>query len=234
MSEKDLSHIFQNEPTNPVTVMYPDFLVAVPYKDPKTGKEKGNPRFGGLVLVDAEDIKPFKEAARAAAMKKHKTTKDVSWPFKDGDKMAEKRERKGKKGDIYKGKVVFSVKAYPPDEENASGFDPEENIFVVKKGQLLNAQPKDMYSGMKGCIIVAFAGNFRSVEEEDEDGDKQTVEKPNVSAYLRGFVKTEDGTRIGGGSSRQAFSGVVGHVTDENPEEGMSEDYDDSEDEMVS
>lgn len=229
MTDENTAHIHQTPQGQEVIVLWPKLLTPEAFKD-KNGVEKGNPRYSAELLIDADNSAPFKAAAKAAAMKKHGTTSGVTWPFKSGEKRADQRAAQNKDGEMYCGKVILPVKAFPPDDKNPSGFNPKDNVLVLDHGVLRDAEPRDLYSGMGGLVVVAFAGNFQTVQERDPDtGEVENKKIPNVSCYLRSYVKTGEGKRIGGNTGRQAFAGVVGQVSDENPEEGM----DSSDDEMM-
>lgn len=202
--EKNLDHIYQTPGTEPVLVLFEQLLEPKPFKDPKTEKEKGDPYYQITVLIDADKVEPFKKAAAVAAKKKFgdKSFSEIVFPFKDGDKIAAEREAAGKPAEVYRGRVLLRAKAFP------DRFDPVHNVLKVEKGMLVAASQSDLYGGMFGLVEIAFAGN-------DNGGSDR------ISAYLRGFVKTKDGERIGGPpTAKETFAHVVGSVTDEDPTEG--------------
>lgn len=120
----------------------------------------------------------------------------IKW-FVDGDKLAKKREEKGKSGDAYKGKVVFRGHTiYNADgTKNAPGgikvYDAAvERIAPVNAGEI--------YRGCFGVVGVTLNAYI----------DSKTDEKC-ISYYLVGFQKTRDGERLtGGGDDSDLFKAV--------------------------
>lgn len=77
---------------------------------------------------------------------------DLKSPFLDGDKMASKRERKGKPGDAYKGKIVIRAKTIY-DREGS----PETNNGVMTYDEEVNEVKKVGGEGVfyNGCEVTA-------------------------------------------------------------------------------
>ncbi|MEE9598187.1 MAG: ssDNA-binding protein [Acidiferrobacterales bacterium] len=107
-------------------------------------------------------------------------------PLLDGDKMAARREKKGKPGDAYKGKLVIRAHTF----FNLDGNDAPGGIQVWDentKAITIMSQAK-IYSGMYGVAGVTI-GDYMG---KDQDGD----EVPSLMFYLGGFKKTGDGERL--------------------------------------
>lgn len=104
----------------------------------------------------------------------------------DGDKLAAKREKSGKKGDAYKGKwVVRANTIYNLNGQDAPGgvqvWDADlEPITPANQGQIY-----------PGCI-VQMAASIGTYEKETEDGGT----RPALKFYLQGIQKTGDGERL--------------------------------------
>lgn len=186
-----------------VRILWPDTLLeAKPYTN-ENGKEVGEPRHSCLLLLTPEQKKLLEPFAIAAARKKwpDRALNELKFPFKSGDKIAAKREDKGKDGDLYADKVVLTPKAYP------DRFSPADNVAVLKNGLICRAEKSDLYSGMVGHAKIAFAA-YKGQRDEDKDG---------VTVYLRSIVKTGEGERVGGSTAFSDFSGIAGRETDEDP-----------------
>lgn len=167
-------------------------------------REKGEPRFSCTAILTKEQKKLLEPYAIAAARKKFGedvNLKDIRFPFRSGDKIAEKRREKNKDGDLYEDMIVINPKAY------ADRFDPGTNVAVLKDGIIAKATAEDLYSGMYGHMKIAFAG-YKGQREDDKDG---------VTIYLRSIIKTKEGERIGGSSAASDFSMVAGRESDEDP-----------------
>ena len=107
---------------------------------------------------------------------------DFICPLLSGDKMAKKREKKGKDGDAYKGKLVLRAKTnFNFDGADAAGgiqvYDEEVELIEI-------GGSKAIYSGCYGKMAVEFK------TYEDRDGN------PAATAYLTSFQKTADGERL--------------------------------------
>ena len=180
---------------------YVNFLKPVAFK--RNGKETGTPKYGYTGLY-SEDIKAMKDVAIAVARAKwgdDVDLKTVRFPFKNGDKEADRlvnhKETSKRKPEaqvaLLRGKTI--VKA-------SSQFKPDVSEFV--KG---NPEPVEIidankiYSGMLGRAELNFVA--QGIEEDGE-------EKKFVTAYINFFLKTGDGQRIGGRDRKSVFSGVMG------------------------
>jgi len=178
------------------------------FKDEKTGKEKGDPKYSAVVLFKADhpDVAAIKAkmAAVARAMWPDVDLKTISFPLKSGTKDNEKRVAKGKKArDFMEGQVFITGRSkYAP---RLSGIE-NGKITDYEGAALLQAKSK-FYGGVE-CLV-----EFNFVANEVDD-------KRSVTAYLNLVFSTGNGKRIGGGKSgAETFKGYVGQPTTENPTE---------------
>ena len=116
---------------------------------------------------------------------------DVVIPLLDGDKLAKKRERRGKEGDAYKGKIVVRASTiYNGQGEDGPGgiqiFGPDARPIEV-------ARKQEVYQGCYGIAGVTL-GTY-----ETADG------APGAKFYLAAFQKTRDGERLVSASDRSTL-----------------------------
>ena len=137
-----------------------------------------------------DDVAKLEDELAAAAQEKwggsagddYMNDKIIS-PLLDGDKLAARREEKGKPGDAYKGMAVLRAKTiYNKDGLNASGgiqvFGPEtEEIDPINR--------REIYTGCYGKAVVSI-GNY----DDSRSGDHALM------FYLHAFQKTKDGERL--------------------------------------
>lgn len=116
---------------------------------------------------------------------------DLVIPILDGDKLAKKREKRGKEGDAYKGMwVIRSDTAFNKDGQDAPGgiavFDEEaEEIDPARQGEV--------YRGCYGIAAVTI-GSY-----ESNDGANA------LKLYLVAFQKTKDGDKLQGSMDRSSL-----------------------------
>ena len=111
-------------------------------------------------------------------------------PFKSGDKMAKKREDKGKEGDAYRGKTVIRANTiYNKDGQDGPGgiqvYDEEVELID-------GARSSEVYNGCLGQAAVTIAGYMKQVT----DAEGETTEFPALKFYLSAFQKTGDGEKL--------------------------------------
>lgn len=102
---------------------------------------------------------------------------------KDGDKMAEKREREGKQGDAYKGHWVLRAST----QYNAQGADAEGGAKVLDEdaNPVTPMEAGKVYNGCYGRVVVTLGGY-----QEAKTG------YPGIKVYMNGFQKTADGEKL--------------------------------------
>lgn len=113
----------------------------------------------------------------------------------DGDKYADEREQRGKKGDVYRGMMILRASTiFNRNGENADGgiylcdADAKELDFAERS--------KRVYRGCYGMASV-------TVEPYEIKGDR------GLKLYLNGFQFVKDGERLGGDPS-SLFSPMMG------------------------
>jgi hypothetical protein len=193
--------------TVPTPILWTDTLfVAKPFKDDK-GKEKGDPKFGCVVLFkpDHPDVAGVKSAMAAVAKAKWPDVdfKTISFPLKSGAKDNEKRVAKGKKARPFMDGMVFITgrSKYAP---RLSGME-NGKVTDYEGDAVLKAKAK-FYGGVNALVEFNFVAN-------------EVDDKRSVTAYLNLVFTTGKGERIGGRSGAEVFKGYVGKPTTENPTE---------------
>ena len=129
-------------------------------------------------------------------------------PVLSGDKLAARREKKGKVGDAYKGMEVvrISTKFNKYGDEDAGGAavympDAETEITAANKSEL--------YPGMYGVAAIVLKGYEKTVQ--DADGDDERI--PAITLYLQAFQKTKDGDKLSSGSDKSQLFKPVGKAS---------------------
>lgn len=138
---------------------------------------------------------------------------EIILPLLEGDKLARKREQKGKEGDAYKGKIVIRANTlYNKDGVNGPGGIEVYDESVELMGP---ANREGIYNGMYGQMAVTIhtyvderTGNyaakfFLEAFQKDSDGEKLTAPKNNSGL----FDKKKAAGRAKGGSSRRSRKG---------------------------
>ncbi len=147
------------------------------------------PKYKVEIAFDPDDVEgednPVEAALVQCAMEKWGEDIDldsVKFPYIEGDKLAAKRERKGKPGDAYAGKTVLRADTiYNKDGQDGAGgvqvYNEEvEEVSFMEKDQV--------YQGCYGQALV------QPSAYENSDGD------PALKLYLVAFQKTDDGERL--------------------------------------
>jgi hypothetical protein len=212
MSETNTLGIFAS--TKPARLLFPKVDKAEPFK--RNGKEVGDPKFSAGFMLDAdnEDLAAIKAKALSVARAKWPGVdpKTIDWPWKSGDKLADKAKEKGKNGEYQRGKVVLTARSkFRPrlaGLENGALVDYETDAAIAL------AKPK-FYFGAQ----VLYEVNFVAYEATREG------ERNGVNAYLNSVVTLNKGERLAGGpSAAETFKGYVGAATSEDPTTG-SDDF---------
>lgn len=166
------------------------------FKDEKTGKE-GSPRYRCEVAWPKDDpnINACIDDVVAKVREKYGEDtfcsvvedpaaglEEVRTPFIDGDNLAKKREKRGKKGDAYKGQFVIRADtAYNYEGQDADGgitvYDEQvQRIPMLEKGKV--------YNGSMGTVKVSLSFY------EDNEGN------PACKFYLKAWQKTGEGEKL--------------------------------------
>ena len=158
------------------------------YTDPVTSKE-GVPYYKVELTFDEDDLQEFEEKLVEAAVEKWGKNAedeyydgDIVTPLLQGDKLAKKREDKGKEGEAYKGKIVIRAKTI----FNSYGDDAPGGISVYDEdvSEVSAANKSVVYPGCYGKAAVVISTYL------DNRGDKA------LTCYLNAFQKTKDGERL--------------------------------------
>jgi hypothetical protein len=196
--------------TTPVRMVWPALFEAKAYIDQKTQKYKGEPKFQATFLLDpnGSDLAALKAAAKAIAKAHSADFANTLFPFKDGDKLADKVAAKQKNGDYYRGTVVVRTDTKNPPLL-AVFRDGEVSKGAIDLTPALTAQYQGWF--YSGSLVIPVI-NLVWYDAVGDDG------KPGVKAYLNTVVALNKGERIGGGkAASERFKGHVGQAVDENP-----------------
>ncbi len=189
-----------------------------PFIDPKTKKEKGDPKYRATFIIPkSANMDQIKAQLAAAAKAKNPNVPYEKWkkPVKDGNKLIEKAVAKGKsEGSLayYKDCWVIECKSeFKPDLSIARGGKAEP-VPDEAAGQVF-------YSGAQ----VIGELNFVAHEIENSDDEPSRY----ISAYHNFVLKIGEGERFGRKSRDEVFKGVMGGTSAENP---LAGDKDEDED----
>lgn len=186
-----------------------------PFIDPKTKKEKGDPKYRATFIIPkSADVSAIQAQLRAAATARNPNVPYEKWkkPVKDGNKLIEKAVARGKsEGSLayYKDCWVIECK---------SEFKPD--LSIARQGK---AEPvEDAAAGQvfySGAEVIAEL-NFVAHEIENSDDEPSRY----ISAYHNFILKVGEGERFGRKSRDEVFKGVMGGVSKENPLEDEGDD----------
>lgn len=170
---------------------------------------KSNPHFEvqAGIRLDHPELEALKTEMKRVAKEQFGTLEGVSFPLKDGTKMAEKAKGKGKNRERCRGQVIFkasSAAEYPPSlayVTGGKGVDVADDMRAQSAGKFYPGVDIGMEVTLK-----AYPGNDSNI--------------PNsVVAYLSNVVALGTGENLGGGASSR-HSGLIrnlGVVSDDNP-----------------
>ena len=128
---------------------------------------------------------------------------------RDGDKLAAKREKAGKKGDAYRGMWVIRANT----EFNADGQSGPGGIEVFDEdvNRIYPPEKHKVYNGCYGHAVVSLGA-----WEDDDTGNHA------ITFYLAGFQKTKDGEKLASFQSSSTLFKPVGRKPGETAAEGSS------------
>ena len=126
-------------------------------------------------------------------------------PITDGDKMAEEREKRGKKGDAYRGKLVVRAKTI----FNRDGTDGPGGVYVAspEKDPKNPDQARALDFAEQGKVYNGCYGQI-SVTLNPYNGIAGGL--PGIGLYLNGFQLVKDGERLRGSDPSSLFSPMMG------------------------
>lgn len=226
--------------TTPFILSYPKLLKAEPFIDPETRQPKGAPvySFEALSAIDELDwnildrekdefaVGSVEKRCVQLAREKWGADFDVvaavthgglSWPFKSGDKQADK---KGAKAEHYRGKKFWRGKALA--EINGSPNEP--TLYYSDEGGLVKIL-RSTEAGKQRISELFYGGAICTAELNAVAGT--TGENKYVTFYVNSIVFEKDGERLGGGSQIERLRGVKGGESATDPSVGMKTDLDD-------
>ncbi|TXI11691.1 MAG: DUF2815 family protein [Rhizobium sp.] len=192
-----------------------------PFIDPKTKKEKGDPKYRATFIIPkSANMDQIKAQLAAAARAKNASIPYEQWkkPVKDGNKLIERAVAKGKaEGSLAYYKDCWVV-------ECKSEFKPDLSIARGGKAEPVpdEAAGQVFYSGAQ----VIGELNFVAHEIEGEDNNGDPIVSRYISAYHNFVLKVGEGERFGRKSRDEVFKGVMGGTSAENPMAGKDEDED--------
>lgn len=217
--------------TPPFRLSYPNLVEPRAFQ--QNGKPKGDPKFSFEMLIEPDNLENFKlhdettdtfvpVDIRKICVQVCKETWgsdfDVKtefadkWPVKKGDVEADKKEAKGKDGDVYRGLYVINAKAneeFPPRlyykadgkrKQIARGLDTDE------------ARAKQLFAAGNYCFAEV---TVKALE---------TPQGKFIAFYVNSVMYLKEGERIGGNSLMDRFDGIEGGISDYDPTEGMAEE----------
>lgn len=157
--------------------------------------KKGTPEYRALLAYDRGDPDLLSEvwdaiyeaavAEWGEAIEKELDDDRISVPIRDGDKMADGREQRGKKGDLTRGRDVLVAST----QFNYAGDNDAGGIYVVdQKGDPIEwDRRREVYPGCVVRLSVTLQAG--------------KVDSRYVKAYLDGLQLVEQGERIVGDKS---------------------------------
>lgn len=223
MAEKQRSETGQFVSTLPLRAVYIDRLITPKrYKNKKTGKEEGEPKFGCTLLAspDLDVLKAMKVAVLAVAQEKWPgiQAKDIQAPFKSGDKVADKAKTADKDPKAWaRGFVTMAVSSV--HQPRLSVLD-KGGIIDLKEPEQIALYKKHFYNGVDVFVELNFV---------PYESDLGGMEIKGVTAYINQCVVTGKGGKIelGTRSAADTFGSYVGAYTNVDPYAGAdaSDDF---------
>lgn len=164
--------------------------------------QEGDPMYKVEMAFDWDDIDIFYEKAMEAAVREWGDSatevdedgdtvlaESIRDPILDGDDLAAGREKKGKKGDAYKGFAIIRANT----KFNKHGEDGPGGVYVAdENGEELDlAQKGKVFNGSYG-IAALTAGAYE-------------LNGKGIKFYLRGFQHSREGERLRSNDVASAF-----------------------------
>ena len=211
-----------------VRLFHPNLIVPRKFKDPRTGKESGDPKYSALFGIDPNrpDFAEMKRLATLVA--KDAALKDedgnlvplnkLSWPFKTGDKLADKAKAeveaskpKAKLADYSRGLVIVKTSSlFPVGLAYVNGKQIVELDFDDEALRKKNAGK--FFFGAEVWADITFSPH------------QVGSNTPGVNAYLTSVMATGKGERIGGFTpASERFKSYLGHLSAADPTAGQED-----------
>ena len=191
------------------------------FKDERTGKEVGEPKYDITLSLTPEDMKPLYATAIAAANEAwpgQDFSKGYAFPFKRTEREAEKKRAKLAKKGKSEADIVKQLEIYEPGHfllTARSNFP--VTLSYVNGGKVVaiptddRALHKDKF--YNGCYVVAILEFVTYPPKKDGD-------QPGVSCYLKQVFFHSHGKRIGGEADVSVFNDYIGQSSQEDPTGG--------------
>jgi len=135
-----------------------------------------------------------------------------NWPIHDGDTRAAEQERKGKKGDHYKGMKVIRAGT---DESIPPRLYTVEN---KRRVELVRGDDAD-----KAKIESLFVGGNYALSEVTVKAT-ETPQGRFIKFYLGGTKFVRQGEKLGSPSMMDRFDGITGGSSEHDPTDGLDDD----------
>lgn len=194
--------------SEPQTLTFPNLLEAKAVQ--VKGKPSGEPKYSSNFEFEpaSADLAAAKAKAVAVARAKWpgRDLKELSFPFTDGNKLADKAKAKDKDREFSRGKVVVTARSkYQPRLSVVEG-----GKIVDLEGDAIKARSRVFYSGVQA--LAQF--NFVAYDGVGANPD-------GVTAYLNMVVSLNKGKKLAGGASAsEVFKGYIGTASNEDPTAG--------------
>lgn len=137
-----------------------------------------------------------------------------SWPFREGDKMADALKAKNKDGEFLRGKVVIAAKSYENVKPILSYYDATAKATkqLSRISDVDMAKAKEMFNG----------GNYAGAELSMRASCVGGVHY--ISFYINAVRFLAEGEKFGGKGMMDRFDGVYGGEAAHDPTAGMNEE----------
>lgn len=199
--------------THPVRLFHPNLHTPKAFKGPN-GKANGEEKYSANLAMgpDHPDLAAMKKLAVAVARAKWPTRPltELSFPFQNGDKLADKAKSKGKSGEFNRGLVIMPARSKFPPRLSAI-----VNRQVVEYEDEARVKAKDKF--FFGAEVLAQV-NFVAYDGVGNNPD-------GVTAYLNQVCATGKGERIAGvGGVSETFRGYAGALSGVDPTTAAGDD----------
>lgn len=196
----------------------------------KKGQEKGDPKYGGTLVLDPtdEDLKKLQAEvskmlqANNSSGKKLKigrlteeqetagTHIEVRVPWQDGSKYADKQKAAGKDAEWARGKILLKATSkYQPALAAIEGG----KVLEFSTPEAIATAKKYFYSG--AYIVPSVALHYYTGDEGKPSG---------VSLYFNAALFVKHGPRFAGQrTASETFKGYIGSISQEDPTGGAAE-----------
>lgn len=181
------------------------------YIDPRTQKPKGDPEYSFQALWEkGTDLRPILLTARRVAIAEwgEDGIVGVIYPFKDGDKEADRLLSEAKKKGKNKSESSVAYMRGNIVMKAHSKFDPK--VCDNKGNDILPANKGVVYSGSYGRAEL----NLKAMTVNDTK---------YVTAYFNFYMKTRDGERLAGRDAKEVFKGLLGGESEADPTDALDD-----------